>query len=514
MKLVKKLASLLLALVMALSLSLTTILAQDIDTGKGGSATITISNAAKGTTYSVYKLFDATVTGAENGSIAYTGDIPDSLKEYFVSDIAGNISATNAAKTGDSMSEGLKAALKSWTELETVTAVATAESNGTTLNFTKLEYGYYVVTTTQGANAITVTSTNPSAEIVDKNSTNPGNLTKEADDSDVSIGDTVTYTVKFTTSNYAGTGEAAKKIASYTIKDTLPDFLSDVTVTSIVVDNDGNDQTTDDQTNITAQFDQKEITIEWYDGEKGQFKYDNGATITIIYTAKVTSPVSVGGNETSANTGNTNKVTVTWKDVEDKSYTPLEKEETIYTYAAAIQKVDENEKKLAGAKFKVKGLTVLGSKGNYKVVSYDSSDDAADGNEMETDDDGLIVIMGIASDETLVVTETSAPDGYNKLTSTFEVKPVKTSETVTTTTTYYDADGNVATEEETVITKTLVTLNNTDVVSGAKTVKNNKGSLLPTTGGMGTTIFYIVGAILVLGAGVLLVARRRMNSEK
>ena len=46
------------------------------------------------------------------------------------------------------------------------------------------------------------------------------------------------------------------------------------------------------------------------------------------------------------------------------------------------------------------------------------------------------------------------------------------------------------------------------------TVVNKSGAELPETGGMGTTIFYVLGAILVLGAGVLLIARRRTDSEK
>ena len=46
------------------------------------------------------------------------------------------------------------------------------------------------------------------------------------------------------------------------------------------------------------------------------------------------------------------------------------------------------------------------------------------------------------------------------------------------------------------------------------TVENETGSLLPSTGGMGTTLIYIAGAVLVIGAGVLLVVRRRMNAEQ
>ena len=98
MKHARKLASLLLALVMVFALA-TTAFAQEV-TGTGGEGSITISNAAKGETYSIYKLFDATVN-ADGTSIAYTGTIPDGLKTYFIADENGYISATPEATDGE-----------------------------------------------------------------------------------------------------------------------------------------------------------------------------------------------------------------------------------------------------------------------------------------------------------------------------------------------------------------------------------------------------------------------------
>lgn len=264
MKTTRKLASLLLALVMVFALAVTAF-AQDIPGSSGAAGSITISNAAKGETYTIYKLFDATVS--EDGkSIAYTGDIPGSLSDYFRKDTSGNISATDAAKNGDNMSDELKAALKNWTSSRAATASAT--SDGSALNFKGLFFGYYVVTTTQGEQLISVDSTMPNANIVDKNSSTPKDLHKNADVDDVPIGDTVTYTVSFKTSNYYGAGADAKEIVSYTIEDTLPDFLSNVTVTNIIVDNDGDNATATDQANVTAQFDaNNKIVIDWYDEE-------------------------------------------------------------------------------------------------------------------------------------------------------------------------------------------------------------------------------------------------------
>lgn len=116
MKCTRKLASLLLALVMVFALA-TTAFAQDV-TVTGGTGSITISNAAKGETYTIYKLFDATVN-ADGSSIAYTGTIPESLKAYFSEDTNDYISATPEAKDGENMSEGLKTALKAWTATAT-----------------------------------------------------------------------------------------------------------------------------------------------------------------------------------------------------------------------------------------------------------------------------------------------------------------------------------------------------------------------------------------------------------
>ena len=343
MKHARKLASLLLALVMVFALA-TTAFAQEVPGTDGKEGSITISNAAKGETYTIYKLFDATVN-ADGSSIAYTGEIPASLSTYFTADVNGYISATPEAKDGENMSEGLKTALKAWTADATVTATAT--SDGSALTFKGLALGYYVVTTSQGEQLISVDSTMKDVTIVDKNSSTPKGLTKAASSENVFIGDTVTYTVSFKTSNYYGAGTEAKEIVSYTIEDTLPEFLSNVTVTSIIVDNDGSDTTTNDRATVTAQFTDKKIVIDWYDEANNQFLYNNGATITITYTAVVTDQAAIDG------AGNTNKVTVTWttKDGEPPVPGKLEEEKTIYTYAIALKKVSDMGVNLPDAVF-------------------------------------------------------------------------------------------------------------------------------------------------------------------
>lgn len=498
MKCTRKLASLLLALVMVFALA-TTAFAQDV-TVTGGTGSITISNAAKGETYTIYKLFDATVN-ADGSSIAYTGTIPDSLKDYFSADANGYISATAAAKDGENMSEGLKTALKTWTAAATATATAT--SDGSALNFKELAYGYYVVTTTQGDQVISVDSTMPNVTIVDKNSSTPKDLSKTASSNDVSIGDTVTYTVSFKTSNYYGAGTEAKEIVSYTIEDTLPEFLSNVTVTSIIVDNDGNNATAGDQANVTAQFANKKIVIDWYDEVNNKFLYDNGATVTITYTAVVTDKAAIDGN------GNTNKVTVTWttKGGDEPGPDKVETDETIFTYAIALKKVNNKGVALPGAVFQFPFYVKSTADANGAYIYAGTTAGTGLTNQITTPDSGVIVVKGVKSGS-YEITEVTAPAGYNKLTAPVTVQAVKTSSTSTHTTVYLDKDGNVVD----VSAKEIEVKVDIDTIAATAVVVVNKaGTELPSTGGMGTTVFYVLGTVLVLGAVVLLVTKKRMS---
>lgn len=503
MKHARKLTSLLLALVMVFALAVTAF-AQDV-AGTDGTGSITISNAAKGETYTIYKLFNATVHEDEDGnSIAYTGTVPESLNTYFTADENGYISATPAAKQGENMSDGLKTALKAWTK--TATETASAESDGSALNFNGLAYGYYVVTTTQGNSVISVDSTMPRVTIFDKNSSKPTELSKTASEHNVSIGDTVTYTVRFKTSNYDGAGTDAKKIVSYTIEDTLPEFLSNVTVTSIIVDNDGDSTTTKDQADVTAQFADKKIVIDWYDEANSKFLHDNGATVTITYTAVVTDKATIDG------AGNTNKVAVTWTTEGDEPPVPvpLKKEETIFTYAIALKKVSDKGKNLPGAVFEFPFYVQTTPDANGAYIYAGTTPGEGLTNQITTPDSGVIVVKGVKSG-TYEIKEVTAPAGYNKLTAPVTVEAVKTGSTSTHTTVYLDKDGNVV-DETAKVTEVKVDIDN--IAATAVVVVNKAGTELPSTGGMGTTIFYVLGAVLVVGAGVLLVTKKRMSQSE
>lgn len=108
-------------------------------------------------------------------------------------------------------------------------------------------------------------------------------------------------------------------------------------------------------------------------------------------------------------------------------------------------------------------------------------------------DNGLVTFTGLGTG-TYTITETKTPAGYNT------IAPVTFKLT-------FNA-----------VTKTFVSDNTKVVVGGDNkldtTIVNKKGATLPSTGGMGTTLFYVIGAILVIGAGILLITKRRMSSRK
>ncbi len=538
MKTMKKVMALMIAMVMTLAMGVTAFAqTKALEPADTDNAKITINNPAKGETYKIYKLFDATVVGGDKIAYQSTEDIPEILQAFFTKDSSNNVLPTDKIATtdkggnitGTEMTEELKAALEAWAG--TATVMLEAVSEGDKLEFTGLPYGYYVVTTThmsdaegdeEAKSAITVTSTQPNAEIIDKNVNEPS-VTKTVEKDSYSIGDTVKYTATFDTTNYMTDEEGeSSQVINYLIEDTLPEFLSNARVTSITIG--GEEYKVN---GATPQFDKKQIMIPWAnlertneDGTKEYTSiYAQGAQIVMTYEAVLTSTTNINADDINTvsirpyvykGSGTTTKDGDPW----DESW---EDTAVIKTYAAAIKKVDENKEALAGAEFTIAGLVVEaveGEKGVYRVVSYDPTSTTASAT-MLTDNEGKLYIVGLAENVTLTVTETKAPDGYNKLTETKQLSVQKLSETIYETSgeRYYDKDGNLISESVTGGETKTVEKNLSSLDVAALEIVNNQGSLLPSTGGIGTTIFYIVGAVLVVGAAVLLVTKKRMSKE-
>ena len=230
------------------------------------------------------------------------------------------------------------------------------------------------------------------------------------------------------------------------------------------------------------------LTWDLGDIKAAPYNAGDNAVITIKYNATLNENAVMGSD------GNPNKMHIEFSNNpngEGMGETP-DDTNIVFTYKVVVNKVDEDREPLAGAEF---------------TLEKQSSD------ESWTTIDRLTISENQATfsftgldDGTYRLSETKTPDGYNTIdpiifTITAEHEILSDDPRLTS------LNGNSATGEITFEATPEDGSLTTDVV-------NKSGAELPETGGMGTTIFYVLGAILVLGAGVLLIARRRTDSEK
>ena len=226
--------------------------------------------------------------------------------------------------------------------------------------------------------------------------------------------------------------------------------------------------------------------------------------IVISYTATLNENAVIAGD------GNPNTSKVSYGDSSNTKYTPDSQTKT-YTWDVDVFKYTKNgetETALAGAKFTLSKnadgstpITLVRLKDNedkdtntYRVAKTGETGTVT---EITTDATGKFTIKGLDAD-TYYLTETAAPAGYNKLAA-----PIKV---------IIDNNGNVTYATKTTADGEYGNAVAADASLGIK-VLNQSGALLPSTGGIGTTIFYAVGSILVIGAAVLLVTKKRMSMK-
>ena len=236
-----------------------------------------------------------------------------------------------------------------------------------------------------------------------------------------------------------------------------------------------------------------------------------GKYIIVEYTATLNQNAVVGldGNPNVVYLEYSNKPDQSGSGDTDNTGNTPEDKVIVFTYELDTTKVDgqDNTKKLEGAEFKLKNAAGKWAIVNdaKKVIGW--ADTEAGGSTLTSDANGLFKVIGL-DDGKYYLKETKAPTGYNLLSS--EITVVITA-TTTNGQTWTDGVASSA------LTKLEVTADGTagtgDTNTGIAgiTVANNKGSTLPETGGMGTTIFYVLGTILVLGAAIMLITKRRMN---
>lgn len=497
MKKLRSIAAFVLVLMLMCSLTVSVFAAGD---GK-----ITVINATEGAQYVLYRVFDATV--GENGAISYTYAGTLAENDYFEQDEFGYVTAKPAAFAQDSterLSDGAIAWIKAnGTQIDSITAA------GKTVEFDNLDYGYYYVTSQLGS-AITVTSTNPTATVIDKNqvpSWKDDGKTLVSDHlvspsvNSASYGDTVCFKVEINYTNYAG----EERITNYMIKDTIEgmDYNKDIVIKV-------NDTPI---TNYTVTYGEDGqsfyVNMPWRDDDS--FLYSNTGVIEMTYSAVV--------NETATIAGNGNKNTATYdyrteKDPPDRD--PYHESEpritTTYTYALAINKIDEYGNPLGGAEFTLvdaDGPVTVRQTEQEGIYVYDA---ASTSNKVISPENGIIIVKGIRAGE-YTFTEGKSPDGFNLLKEPITIEAVCSSSVTYTEviTTYYDADGKVVDVQVEGGSSSSV---NVVVPVVSVNVVNEKGVPLPTTGGIGTRIFYILGALLVFGTVLVFVVKRRVRPEE
>lgn len=234
-----------------------------------------------------------------------------------------------------------------------------------------------------------------------------------------------------------------------------------------------------------------------------------GADIRVDYKATLNKNAEIGLS------GNPNEVYLEYSnnpnDNDSTGETPIDKV-IVFTYELDVNKVDGTDKQpLKDAEFILSNSdetlwAVVDDNG--KLTGW--TETKADATTLTSDDDGFFKVAGL-DEGTYKLHETKAPDGYNKLDN-----PIEFTITATTTNGQEWTPGKTPAEA---LTKIEITIGdktaNGNVDNGTVTaqIENNSGAELPETGGIGTKIFYILGALLVIGAGVTMIARRRMGKE-
>ena len=471
--------------------------------------TLTIQNATIGRTYTVYKVFDATYSGT---NISYTYTKTADTDAFYTALTEGNSPFVLSATVVENVynvtikAEATAETISSWltAHKDNLTQTAYQEATSSTVVFDNLPYGYYYVTANIDSVVVSIDTVTPSVTIIDKNqkpninSKLVWNGTGWVPANSLNVGDVVEFQINATLTNYDG----EKQIKEYVFTDIMANGFSPVIEGSLkvyVTPQGGigteisnftysliNDSANTDPNDFT-------VTIPWatYNEETGIWTsiYAASCEIRIEYSATVLDTAELGAN------GNKNKVNLSWNYVDGEGDEDPDEPETItYVYRITINKVDaDNNTPLAGAEFVLRKGNVTDG---YTYLKYIAAigdtpadvewvSDIAEATVYTTGSNGSATISGIA-EGTYELIEIKAPEGYNLLSAPATVTVPTPAE-----------EG----QEQNHDNVTII-------------VENSTGSELPSTGGIGTTIFYIVGGVLMVAAVVLFATKKRMSASK
>ena len=520
MKHIKKLASLLLALAMVFALA-TTAFAEET------TYSITINNSTAGHTYEAYQIFTGDlqeVTTGEGEAATTTKVLSNIVWGSGVSE-AGQTALGDAAAKAETLKT--EADAKAFAK-EVAPYLTTAAGSANTVTDGKyvisgLTAGYYLVKDQDGSltgdadayteyiikvvsdTTATPKSSVPTVEKKVKDTNDSTGVTSGWQDSaDYDIGDSIPFQLKAT---------LADNVSSYT---TYKVVFHDTLSKGLTYNNDAKVYIDGTETNgftVTATVNADgttTLTVSCDDVKA--LGAGNSSVITVEYTAKLNENAVLGS------AGNPNEVYLEYSNNPNKSEAGSnETGETpkdvviVFSYKTIINKVDSENKPLTGAAFKLEKL-IKGKDG--------AADTWTTVKEFTVDETTTSFTFSGLDDGQYKLTETKTPAGYNTIDPIYFVieathDVTADAPTLKTLNAYLtDANGNKQTEMKDG-ESVNIDLGTVDLTAGSitTTVVNKSGAQLPETGGIGTTLFYIIGGTLMVGAAVFLVIRKRMNNK-
>lgn len=504
-KAIKKLLAALLAVAMLCAMAVPAFAASSSNDGK-----ITINNAVSGQTYTIYRILELEYDQTNNAYrytavAAWNAFINTRSSDLKVDNATGTVTWVNSDKNNNSSAiQNFADAAGKWASNNTIANDGSKKASGSTVTFTDLPLGWYLVVSSLSNGAIcSIGTTDKEVTINEKNgaptvdkevledSTNTYGKGNDAD-----VGDTVTFraTIKVTDGDPK----------NYVLHDKMSDGLTFQRITSVTCTNAGT--STSDTLNENTHYTLKK-------GAAVTDSVDPNCTFELAFKENVLKPNDVVVVEYTAvinekavigSTGNPNEATLEYKDGTRGTSSSTK----TYTWKIDIYKYFQDS---AGTKKPLKDATfVLYRQNSSNTPEYAkiSADKIEWGTEKEqatpltSDKEGKIAISRLDAD-TYYLEETKAPTGYNPLTSPIEIKIEHSTmnETSASATITYKQQGTE--DSATNITST----------ENRVEVENKTGTTLPSTGGMGTTLFYVVGGGLMVAAIVLLVTKKRMENK-
>lgn len=498
MKLFKKLASFILAFAMVMAIAMPSVVMAADTTYK-----LTLQNTVQGHTYEVYQVFSGTLSTKNNKKVLSDLKWGSGVKTNAYSETAKTKAET---LTDETTARAFAKELVDQKKLSAATK--TVQSTTGTTEIDGLAAGYYLVKDTDSSLAnkhdsytayilqvvgdatTSVKSDVPSSEkkVKDINDSTATETTEWQDAADWDIGDEVPFKIEGTLpSNY-------DKYETYTLKfhdkeeegltfilDSVHVYIDDDEITEgfRVVENPEDKDTFDvvfDDLKNTSAKNNSVIRVEYKSVLNGNANFGKPGNKNTMYMEFSNNPNSTQGGEI----GKTPKDTV-----------------IVFTYKVSVNKVNENGDKLDGAEFTLeKKYKVSSDKYEWKpITKVDGT--AGDVFEFKGIDDGEYRL-----------TETIAPANYDKLSD-----PIY----FTVTAGHLDgADPSLETFSGNItsgnVGKMTFTANkDTGILS--TTIQNKPGSSLPETGGMGTTVLYAAGTLMILAAAAFLVMKKKAESK-